>query len=51
MLDEGGWLAFAVYNNANATPDRLATLLSLASDAGMLDWSEQDGDWVYSMAP
>jgi len=50
MLDEGGWLAFSAYGNAAPTPDRLATLLSLASDAGILDWDEVDGETVYALA-
>jgi hypothetical protein len=50
MLDEGGWLAFASYGNANPTPDRLATLLSLAADCGILERSELEGSVVYSIA-
>lgn len=50
MLDEGGWLAFSSYADANPTPDRLATLLSLAADAGIIEVSELDGDTVYSLA-
>lgn len=49
MLDEGGWLAFSGYGNANATPDRLSTLLSLAADAGMLERGVLDDQFVYSM--
>ncbi|WP_145206648.1 hypothetical protein [Sphingobium sp. B2] len=47
MLDEGGWLAFSSYGNANPTPDRLATLLSLASDARIIAADELDGELVY----
>ena len=50
MLDEGGWLAFASYANANPTPDRLATLLSLAADAGMFERSVIEDQFVYSVA-
>jgi hypothetical protein len=50
MLDEGGWLAFASYGNANPTPDRLATLLSLAADCGILERSDLHGSAVYSIA-
>lgn len=47
MLDEGGWLAFSSYGNANPTPDRLATLLSLASDARIIAADEMDGELGY----
>lgn len=50
MLDEGGWLAFSSYGNANPTPDRLATLLSLASDAQIIAVDEMDGELVYYAA-
>lgn len=50
MLDEGGWLAFSSYGNANPTPDRLATLLSLASDARIIAADEIDGELVYFAA-
>jgi hypothetical protein len=50
MLDEGGWLAFSSYGNANPTPDRLATLLSLASDARIIAADEMDGELIYSAA-
>lgn len=50
MLDEGGWLAFSSYGNANPTPDRLATLLSLASDARIIAADEMDGELVYFAA-
>lgn len=50
MLDEGGWLAFSSYGNANPTPDRLATLLSLAADAGIIEADTLDGNLVYSAA-
>lgn len=50
MLDEGGWLAFSGYGNANPTPDRLSTLLSLAADAGMLEQEILDGERVYTVA-
>jgi hypothetical protein len=50
MLDEGGWLAFASYGDANPTPDRLATLLSLAADCGILERSSLNGTPVYSIA-
>ncbi|ATI80632.1 hypothetical protein [Sphingobium yanoikuyae] len=49
MLDEGGWLAFSSPANAAPTPDRLGTLLSLATDAGILHWEEADGYDVYAM--
>jgi hypothetical protein len=50
MLDEGGWLAFLSYGNANPTPDRLATLLSLASDARIIAADKMDGELVYLAA-
>lgn len=50
MLDEGGWLAFSSYANANPTPDRLQTLLSLAADAGIIEADVVDGDLVYMSA-
>ena len=50
MLDEGGWLAFSTYNDANPTPDRLASLLSLAADAGVLVRGQLDGDLVFGVA-
>ncbi len=50
MLDEGGWMSFSAYDDANPTPDRLSTLLSLAADAGVLGRAELDGDVVYSVA-
>lgn len=48
MLDEGGWLAFSSYANANPTPDRLATLLSLGVDAGIVRAGELNGERAYS---
>lgn len=49
MLDEGGWLAFASYPNANATPDRLRTLLRLAADCGLIEQDDDEDDQlVYS---
>jgi len=48
MLDEGGWLAFSSYGNANPTPDRLVTLLTLAADTGIIEAYELDGELVYS---
>ena len=48
MLDEGGWLAFSSYGNANPTPDRLVTLLTLAADTGIIEADELDGELVYS---
>lgn len=49
-LDEGGWLALSSYGNANPTPDRLATLLSLASDVRIIATGELDGELVYFAA-
>lgn len=47
MLDEGGWLAFASYANANPTPDRLSTLLRLAADSGLIDEGAVNDQLVY----
>ena len=37
VLEEGGWVALQGAGQANATPDRLFTLLELAADCGIVD--------------
>lgn len=43
------WLAFVSYADANPTPDRLSTLLSLAADAGLIAQDLVDDEFVYSV--
>lgn len=44
VLDEGGWIALRGAGRSNPTPDRLYTLLELASDCGLVD--QADGGYV-----
>lgn len=44
VLDEGGWIALRGAGRSNPTPDRLYTLLELASDCGIVN--QADGGYV-----